>query len=102
MRKTVAKDESAHARRRPPKGRKVVTSTKVTKLAVSFAPDLAIQVYKAAQRTTKGNLSAWLAEAARNELRRDVGLQLVAEWEAERGRPYSEEELEASRKRLGF
>jgi hypothetical protein len=102
MRNTVAKDDSAHARRRPPKARKVVTSTKVTKLAVSFPPDLALNVWKAAQRTTKGNLSAWLAEAARNELRRDVLTQLVAEWEAERGRPYSEEELEKSSKRLGW
>ena len=101
MRKTVAKD-SARARRRPSKARKVATSTKVTKLAVSFPPDLAVLVYKAAQRTTKGNLSAWLAEAARNELRRDAGLQLIAEWDAERGRPLNEEEIAASKARLGF
>jgi hypothetical protein len=101
MRNTVAKDDSAHARGGPPKARKVVASTKVTKLAVSFPPDLAVQVWKAAQRTTKGNLSAWLAEAARNEMRRDALTRFLAEYEAEHG-AFTEKELAASRKRLGW
>jgi hypothetical protein len=100
VRKPVQK-ERERARRRGPKARKVVPSTKVTKFAVSFAPDLAMQVYKAAERTTKGNLSAWLAEAARNELRRDSLTRFLAEYEAEHG-AFTEEELAASRKRLGW
>ena len=92
----------ARARRRQPQARKVGASTKVAKLNISFPPDVAKQVLRAAERTTKGNLSAWLLEAARNELRRDAGMQLVVEWEAERGRPFSKEELAESSKRLGW
>jgi hypothetical protein len=73
----------------------------VKKLAVSFPPAVARLVTGAAKRSTNGNLSAWLLEAARNELRRDALGRFVDEWEAEHGE-ITEEELERSRKRLGW
>lgn len=58
---------------------------KSRKLAVSFARGLATQVQKAARSHSAGNVSAWLAEAARKELRHQALKSLVADYEAEHG-----------------
>jgi hypothetical protein len=54
-------------------------------LAVSFEPSLARQVRQAAAEKSQGNVSAWLAEAARERLRLDAGWALLREYEAEHG-----------------
>jgi hypothetical protein len=56
-----------------------------TKLAIVFERDLAVQVQRAARQQAAGNVSAWLAEAARNRLRLEAGRQLLREYEAENG-----------------
>ena len=56
-----------------------------TKLAVSFDGRLASQVQRAARKKTAGNVSAWLAEAARDRLRLEGGRQLLTEYEADHG-----------------
>ena len=52
------------------------------KLAISFDGRLATEVQKAAQTQAAGNVSAWLAEAARDRLRLEGGRQLLKEYEA--------------------
>jgi hypothetical protein len=54
----------------------------VARLAVSFDPELAREIKRAAG---KQSVSAWLAEAARSRLRSEGLLKVVAEWEAEHG-----------------
>ena len=55
------------------------------KLAISFDGRLASQVQRAARKKSAGNVSAWLAEAARDRLRLEGGRQLLTEYEAEHG-----------------
>jgi hypothetical protein len=67
------------------------------KLAISFAATLAADVREAAKLQTDGNVSAWLAEAARERLRQmyvDAALEM---YEAKHG-VITEEELAAIRK----
>jgi plasmid stabilization system protein ParE len=70
------------------KGRRSVAAKRrasSTKLAISFDGRLASEVQRAARKKTAGNVSAWLAEAARDRLRLEGGRQLLAEYEAEHG-----------------
>jgi hypothetical protein len=62
------------------------------KFAISFDEELAKNVARAAEEDTGGNVSAWLAEAARERLRKVEAWKLLKELEAEHG-PISEEEL---------
>ena len=56
-----------------------------TKLAISFEGGLAARVQRAARAETAGNVSAWLAEAARERLRLQAGRALLKEYEAANG-----------------
>jgi hypothetical protein len=64
----------------------------VARLAVSFDPELARAVRKAAG---KESTSSWLAEAARRRLRSEGLLRAVREWEGEHGE-ITEAELRAA------
>jgi hypothetical protein len=66
---------------------KTVHATKLSaaKLAISFESPLAEEVRRAAEVQTDGNVSAWLAEAARAQLRQMHGRALLAELLAETG-----------------
>jgi hypothetical protein len=55
------------------------------KLAVSFDRSLASKVRRAAGRRSAGNVSAWLAEAARERLRLEAGHSFLKDYEAEHG-----------------
>lgn len=55
------------------------------KLAVSMDEDLANQVTRAAEEDTGGNVSAWIAEAVLERLRKAQGWKLLKELEAEHG-----------------
>lgn len=67
------------------------------KLAVSLDENLADRVARAAEEDTGGNVSAWLAEAARARLRHAAGRQLLEELVAEQG-PITDEEREQVRR----
>lgn len=69
-----------------------------TKIAISLDQELAHEIETAAEDETGGNVSAWMAEAARERLRKRIGRQLVAEYEAEHGAVTPEELAAASRK----
>jgi hypothetical protein len=56
-----------------------------TKLAVSFEAPLADQIQRAATQETGGNVSAWLADAAREKIRQRALAEAVAAYEAEHG-----------------
>jgi len=64
------------------------------KLAISFSRGTAAEVKKAAKRRSAGNVSAWLEEAARKELRHQALASLVADYEAEHGK-FTKEEMAA-------
>lgn len=64
-------------------------------LAVSFEPALATQVRDAAEKQSQGNVSAWLAEAARERLRLEAGWQYIRDFEARNGKLTDEELREA-------
>jgi hypothetical protein len=66
----------------------------VARLAVSFDPELARAVRKAAGSEPT---SAWLADAARRKLRAQGLLAAIREWEDEHG-PLDNAELQAARK----
>jgi hypothetical protein len=68
------------------------------KFAVSFDAELAAEVADAAKAETEGNVSAWLANAARAELRRKAMRDAVAAFEAEHGAITEAELAEAQRK----
>lgn len=70
-----------------------------TKIAISLDQELAHEIETAAEDETGGNVSAWMAEAARERLRKRIGRQLVAEYEAEHG-AVTPEELAAASRRL--
>jgi metal-responsive CopG/Arc/MetJ family transcriptional regulator len=57
----------------------------VTRLAISLDDQLAEEVARAAEQQTQGNVSAWLAEAARQRLRQLAAEKLLAEYEARAG-----------------
>lgn len=57
----------------------------VRKLAVSLEDQLADDVQRAAESQTDGNVSAWLAEAARQRLRQMALAEAVSAYEAEHG-----------------
>jgi len=62
------------------------------KLAVSFEATLARDVQRAAEIEAEGNVSAWLAEAARMALRQSAARELLEDWEAKNG-PITDQEL---------
>ena len=67
-----------------------------TKLAISFDGGLAAQVQRAARSHSAGNVSAWLAEAARERLRHQALTDAIAQYEAEAG-VITDDELTAVR-----
>ena len=67
------------------------------KLAISFAAPLAADVRLAAAQQTDGNVSAWLAEAAREQLRQMHLKAAIEAYEAEHG-VITEDELAEIRK----
>jgi hypothetical protein len=69
-----------------------------TKIAISLDQELAHEIETAAEDETGGNVSAWMAEAARDRLRKRIGRQLVSEYEAEHGAITPEELAVAKRK----
>src|SRR5204863_7467760 len=82
----------ARRRSRPPRAKKGASSARdpkarVTsrKLAISFDATLADDVQRAAERETGGNVSAWMAEAARAQLRLRALDTALAAYEAEHG-----------------
>jgi hypothetical protein len=68
----------------------------VTRFAISFDPELARAVRKAAGRQPT---STWLADAARRKLRSEGLLEVVAGWEAEHGVITEGEMRDAAKKR---
>lgn len=67
------------------------------KLAVSFEAPLADQIQLAASQETHGNVSAWLADAARQKIRQHALAEAVAAYEAEHGEITGEELAEVRR-----
>ena len=67
------------------------------KLAVSFEGGLADRVQRAAAEQTAGNVSAWLAEAAREHLRLQAARRFLDEYEAGSGVIRKEEIAEIER-----
>jgi hypothetical protein len=67
------------------------------RLAVSFERGLERQVRDAAEREAAGNVSAWLADAARERLRLDAGRQLLKEYETRHGKISDEALAEVER-----
>ena len=55
------------------------------KLAISLDDDLAKEVQRAAKTEARGNVSAWLADAARLRLRQLAARQALKVFEAEKG-----------------
>ncbi len=55
------------------------------KLAISLDGDLAKEVQRAARVESRGNVSAWLAEAARSRLRQLAAKQALKVYEDETG-----------------
>ena len=77
-----------------PRGRGALPSKK---LAISFEGALARQVHRAAELEARGNVSAWLAEAARRRLRQSALASAVAAYEAEHGAITADELAEVRR-----
>ena len=67
------------------------------KLAISLDADLAKDVQRAAKAEARGNVSAWLAEAARQRLRQLAARQALKVFEAENG-DITEAELRQARR----
>lgn len=70
------------------------------KPTISLDPELRDQI-EAAAASAGVPFSAWLAEAARQRLRRERLLGLIAEWEAEHG-AFTEEERTEAQAELGL
>jgi hypothetical protein len=66
----------------------------VKKLSVALDSDVAAAAAAAAEAHGQ-SLSAWLNEAARNQLRIERGLEAVREWEAEHGQLTDDERTAA-------
>jgi hypothetical protein len=69
----------------------------VRELAISFDEELAKEVAEAAEQDAEGNVSAWLARAARERLRRAAARRLLDELVAEHG-PITDDEREQVRR----
>ena len=70
------------------------------KPTISLDPDLRDQIEAAASQAGV-SFSAWMADAARQRLRKERLLGLIAEWEAEHGE-FTESEVAAVRAELGI
>ena len=66
-------------------GRSKVKGPSSEKLAVSFEKGLVAKVRRAALKRSAGNISAWLAEAAREQLRLEAGRSFLKTYESEHG-----------------
>lgn len=66
----------------------------VKKISVALSPGVASAAAAAAEAHGQ-SLSAWLNDAARNQLRIERGLAAVREWEADNGAITEEERAEA-------
>ena len=77
--------------------KKVQKARSSKKLAISLEGTLAARVRRAAKVQAAGNVSAWLAEAARDRLRLEAGQQLLKEYEATHGALTPAELAEAER-----
>jgi hypothetical protein len=66
----------------------------VDKLSVSLEPDLA-EAIKRAAASRSVNVSAWLADAARDRLRNEALGDAIETWEREHG-PLTEAEVDAA------
>ena len=75
--------------------RKPVKGGRAKKLAISFEPELAAQIQTDARATAGGNVSAWMAEAAREHLRIRAMQVALDAYEAEHGVITEEEMAEA-------
>jgi hypothetical protein len=73
---------------------------KVDKISISFNPDLGEAVRSAAAQAGRP-LSAWLAEAAAEKLRRDALGEFLDSWEAEHG-ALTKRELARAQRELGL
>ena len=72
--------------------------TRAKKLAISFEPKLAAQIQQDARVSAGGNVSAWLADAAREHLRLRAMQVALDEYEAEYGVITEAEMAETRRK----
>lgn len=70
------------------------------KPTISLDPELRNQI-EAAAAGAGVSFSAWVAEAARQRLRKERLLGLIAEWEAEHG-SFTDEERAEARSELGL
>ena len=70
----------------------------VKKIAVSLEEALASEIQRAAEEHAQGNVSAWLAEAARQRLRQHAARELLQSFEDEFG-TLTAAEREKARKR---
>jgi hypothetical protein len=73
---------------------------KVEKLSISLAPDLGEDVRVAAERAGM-SVSAWLAQAAAAELRRQALRDFLDDWQTKHGR-ITPSELAKARNELGY
>ena len=71
-----------------------------SKPTISLDPELKAQI-EAAAAVSGESFSAWMADAARQRLRKERLLGLIAEWETEHG-PITEDEAAAARAELGI
>jgi len=68
----------------------------VRKLAISLESQLADEVQRAAESEAQGNISAWLAEAARQRLQHLAAREALEQYEADAG-PITDRELAEAR-----
>jgi hypothetical protein len=73
---------------------------KVDKMSISLDPHLGDDVRAAAERAGV-SISAWLAAAARAQLRREALRELLEDWQDEHG-AITSEELAQARAELGY
>jgi hypothetical protein len=73
---------------------------KVEKLSISMPPELGDDIRSAAERAGM-SVSAWLAEAAATELRRQAVREFLADWQAKHG-AITPAELARARAELGY
>jgi hypothetical protein len=67
------------------------------KLAISLEGQLAKQIERAAKTESQGNISAWLANAARLQLRQLAAREALRAYESEAG-PITDDELDQVRR----
>lgn len=71
----------------------------MAKIAISLDDTLFAEASRIAEEKTEGNFSALVADALRARIRKEVGLKLIAEYEAEYG-AFTEEEMAKTREDL--